>query len=214
MYSLQVPIMNDTFPDLRDQAYGGTGSKLGMWLFLFSEIMFFGMLFLLYAVYRTRHAAAFHAAAQNMDTAIGTLNTAVLLTSSLFVALSLHAIQEGRKRLSEVFLSAAIVLGVTFLVIKSFEWIAHFHHGLYPGSVVLRGLGKGEIMFFGLYYIMTGLHGIHVFIGAVVLTIMLVLIHTGKIDKTRVTALENAGLYWHLVDIIWIFLFPLFYLIR
>lgn len=206
--------MNEPFPHARDQAYDRAGGKLGMWLFLFSEIMFFGMLFLLYAVYRTGHAAAFHAAAQNMDTAIGTLNTAILLTSSLFVALSIHAIQDSRKRLAEIFLSVTIVLGVSFLVIKSFEWIAHFHHGLYPGSVVLRRLGKGEIMFFGLYYVMTGLHGVHVIIGVAVLSIMLVLIHTGKINKTGFAALENAGLYWHLVDIIWIFLFPLFYLIK
>ncbi|MCL4558311.1 MAG: cytochrome c oxidase subunit 3 family protein [Deltaproteobacteria bacterium] len=205
--------MNDMAADVREQA-DTTGGKLGMWLFIFSEIMFFGMLFLLYAVYRTRHAAAFHAAAQNMDTAIGTLNTAILLTSSLFMALSVHATQEGRKRLTEIFLSITIVLGISFLVIKSFEWLAHFHHGLYPGSVVLSRLGKGEIMFFGLYYVMTGLHGVHVFIGVAVLTIMLVLIHTGKIDKTKFAALENAGLYWHLVDIIWIFLFPLFYLIK
>ncbi len=206
--------MNEPIPYLRDQSYDGIGVRLGMWLFLFSEIMFFGMLFLLYAVYRTSHTAAFHAAAQNMDTATGTLNTAILLTSSLFMALSIHAIRDGRKRLTEIFLSVTIVLGISFLAIKSFEWLAHFHHGLYPGSPVLLKLGKGEIMFFGLYYVMTGLHGIHVFIGVAVLSIMLVLIHTGKIDKTRFAALENAGLYWHLVDIIWIFLFPLFYLIK
>lgn len=204
--------MNDTVAEIRDRA-DATGGKLGMWLFIFSEIMLFGMLFLLYAVYRSENAAAFHLAAGNMDTAIGTINTAVLLTSSLFVALSLHAIREGRKRLSELFLAVTIVLGISFLVIKSFEWLAHIHNGFYPGSPELLHLGKGGIMFFGLYYIMTGLHGIHVFIGVSILSVMLVLIHTERINKDRFRALENAGLYWHLVDIIWIFLFPLFYLI-
>ncbi len=192
---------------------GFAAGKLGMWLFLFSEMMLFGVLFLLYSVYRSRNSAGFHNAALQMNTGIGTLNTAILLTSSMFVALSLHALEEGRKQLAELFLVITIALGLSFLMIKSFEWLSHIHNGLYPGSPELLKLGKGQIMFFGLYYVMTGLHGIHVFIGILVLSFVLVLIHKGKIDKTNPGVLENAGLYWHLVDIIWIFLFPLFYLI-
>lgn len=205
-------LLNETIADVRGDA-DATGGKLGMWLFIFSEIMLFGVLFLLYSVYRSKYAADFHSAAQTMDTTIGTINTAILLTSSLCAALSIHAVHEGQKKLAELFLSITIVLGISFLIIKSFEWLAHIHNGFYPGSPALLKLGRGEIMFFGLYYIMTGLHGIHVFIGVMVLSIMLVLIHTGKINKANFTAFENAGLYWHLVDIIWIFLFPLFYLI-
>jgi cytochrome c oxidase subunit III len=204
--------MNETTAGVHEN-FDASGSKLGMWLFIFSEIMLFGMLFLVYAVYRSNNPAAFHRAAQNMDTAIGTINTAILLTSSLFVALAIRALREGQKRLTELFLVITIILGISFLVIKSFEWLAHIHNGFYPGSPALLKLGKGEIMFFGLYYIMTGLHGVHVFIGVAVLSAMLLLVHTGKINKTSFAAFENAGLYWHLVDVIWIFLFPLFYLI-
>ena len=204
--------MNETAVRARERD-DATGGKLGMWLFIFSEIMFFGMLFLLYTVYRSRYPGDFHAAAQNMDTLIGTVNTAVLLTSSMFVAMSIHAVREGRKGLAELFLATTIVLGVSFLIIKAFEWLSHFHHGLYPGSPVFLKLSKRQALFFGLYYIMTGLHGLHVFIGVVVLSVMLVLIHTERINETKYLAFENAGLYWHLVDIIWIFLFPLFYLI-
>jgi cytochrome c oxidase subunit 3 len=104
------------------------------------------------------------------------------------------------------------LLGLVFLVIKAFEWSAKFHHGLYPSSTHLATLPVGEQVFFGLYFTMTGLHGVHVVVGIAVLTVMLRLLSQGKFTKDSYVALENAGLYWHLVDVIWIFLLPLFYL--
>ena len=111
------------------------------------------------------------------------------------------------------FLGATIALGAAFLVVKGFEWAAKFEHGLYPRAEVLLGKPPGEILYFGLYFTMTGLHALHVIIGMGVLAVMLSFVARGKATQEKSAALENAGLYWHLVDIIWIFLFPLFYLI-
>jgi cytochrome c oxidase subunit 3 len=108
---------------------------------------------------------------------------------------------------------ATLFLGFLFLMNKGFEWTAKIQHGIYPGSPALLSRAKGDILFFGLYYVMTGLHGLHVLAGVVLLTVMLRFIRTERVDQVRFIPLENSGLYWHLVDIIWIFLFPLFYLI-
>ena len=190
-----------------------TGSKIGMWLFLLSEILLFGGLFLLYSSYRYKNPLDFHLAAWELNRVLGTLNTLILITSSLLVALSIFSIQKGNRKLSMLFLLAAIFLGILFLTVKYVEWTAKIEHGLYPNSPRLLGGSKGEILFFGLYYSMTGLHGLHVLVGIFILSIMLVLMMKGKINENRFVPLENSGLYWHLVDIIWIFLFPLFYLI-
>lgn len=189
------------------------GSKMGMWIFLFTEIILFGGLFLLYSVYRAKYAVDFHNGALELNTTLGALNTIILLTSSLCVALSITAIQKGDKKLSLYFLIFTILMAFAFLVIKYFEWSTKIHHGIYPNSPELSKHPKGQIIFFGLYYVMTGLHGIHIIIGIIVLSIMLYLVSRGIINKTDFIKLENAGLYWHIVDIIWIYLFPLFYLI-
>lgn len=190
-----------------------TGSKIGMWLFLLSEILLFGGLFILYSTYRYKNPIEFHLAAWELNRVLGTLNTLILLTSSLTMALSIYSIQKGNRKGSVSFLIATIFLGFLFLIIKSAEWTAKIGHGIYPNSPRLLGRSKGEILFYGLYYSMTGLHGLHVVVGILVLSVMLFLTMKGKINENRFIPLENSGLYWHLVDIIWIFLFPLFYLI-
>ncbi len=189
-------------------------ARIGMWLFLLSEILIFGGLFLLYAVYRAKHPADFHAASMELSRFDGTLNTAILLTSSLTAVLAIFSLQELNKpRRTIAFLAATIGLGGAFLVVKAFEWTAKFEHGLYPRADVLLKRPPGEILYFGLYFTMTGLHALHVIIGMVVLSVLLSFVARGKATQERSAALENGGLYWHLVDIIWIFLFPLFYLI-
>jgi cytochrome c oxidase subunit 3 len=190
-----------------------TGSKIGMWLFLLSEILLFGGLFILYSVYRFKHPLDFHLAAGELNRPFGTVNTLLLITSSLTMALSIAFLQKGDRRRSQLFLLATLFLGLLFLVNKYFEWIGKVHHGIYPNSPRLLERSKGEILFYGLYYSMTGLHGLHVLAGLVLLLIMFLLIRKGRVDEDHFVPLENSGLYWHLVDIIWIFLFPLFYLI-
>jgi cytochrome c oxidase subunit 3 len=186
---------------------------MGMWLFLFTELLLFGGMFILYSVYRFTHPNEFHLAAKELNTVIGTFNTAILLTSSLTMALSIAAIQRKQKSLSIIFQLLTIVLALGFMVNKYFEWGAKFHHGIYPGSDTLLSKPSGEILFFGLYYVMTGLHGLHVIIGVVIIAFMTAFTMKDVITHDNYVKLEAAGLYWHLVDIIWIFLFPLFYLI-
>jgi len=189
------------------------GSRMGMWLFLFTELILFGGMFLLYSVYRFQYADEFHIAAKELNTIMGAFNTAVLLTSSLTMVLAIIAIQRDQKALSILMQLITIFLALFFLVNKYFEWSAKFHHGIYPGSEELLAKSSGEILFFGLYYVMTGLHGVHVIVGMFLIAVMTRMTRKDIITKDSYVRLENAGLYWHLVDIIWIFLFPLFYLI-
>ena len=189
------------------------GSKLGMWLFLFTEILLFGGLFILYSVYLHKYPLEFHTAGQELNVYFGAGNTVVLLTSSLTMALSIIAIQRSDKKLSMILLSITLILAFAFLVNKYFEWGAKFHHGIYPDSSHLLERPHGEIIFFGLYFTMTGLHGLHVLIGAAIIIYNLIIIKRDKINSHDFVLLENTGLYWHLVDLIWIYLFPLFYLI-
>jgi cytochrome c oxidase subunit 3 len=189
------------------------GKKIGMWMFLFTELLFFGGMFLLYSVFRYRCAADFHTAAQNENIVLGSVNTFMLLTSSFAIALAISAMRKGKNRLSSFLQLATIGMGITFLIIKYFEWGTKINQGLYPNSPVLLQKSQGEILFFGLYYVMTGIHGLHVFIGIIVITFMLVFTVRKKITMEDSIKLENTGLYWHFVDIIWIYLFPLFYLI-
>jgi len=190
-----------------------TGSKIGMWLFLLSEILLFGGLFILYSIYRFKNPIDFHLAAGELDRVLGTVNTLILLTSSLTMALSISSIRKGNRYLSILLLTVTLLLGAVFLLNKYVEWTGKLHHGLYPNSPYLLGRSKGEVLFYGLYYSMTGLHGLHVLVGIVLLGIMWFWVRNGKIGRGNYIRLENSGLYWHLVDIIWIFLFPLFYLI-
>jgi cytochrome c oxidase subunit 3 len=191
-----------------------TGSRMGLWLFLFSELILFGGMFIIYAVYRFKHPEEFRLAAAELDPFIGTVNTIVLLTSSLTVAMSITAIQQGKKYFSMVLLGTTLILALVFLVIKYYEWAHKISIGIYPQSPDLLTKPPGEILYFGLYYVMTGLHALHIIIGMAVLAVMFVFIAKGKINQHSFVRLEAGGLYWHLVDIIWIFLFPLFYLIQ
>jgi cytochrome c oxidase subunit 3 len=188
------------------------GDKLGMWLFLVTEIVLFGGLFIAYSAMRSHYPAEFHHGGAELNATLGIINTLVLLTSSLTMVLSLAALQQSDMAKAKGFLLSTIGLGGVFLVIKTFEWGAKFSHHLYPGSAHMGTLPHGEQVFFGLYFTMTGLHGVHVIAGMSVLGWMYTLIGKGKISPDRFVTLENGGLYWHLVDVIWIFLLPLFYL--
>ena len=189
------------------------GAKMGMWVFLFTEMLLFGGLFLLYSVYRSKYTADFHRSAAELDIVLGTMNTVILLTSSLTMVLSISALRKGHRGLSSLFQGMTILLAIIFLVNKYFEWSAHIHQGIYPDSPVLLAMKRGDIIFFSLYFVMTGIHGLHVLIGAGVIAGTLVFITQGKLGPDNFVMLENTGLYWHFVDIIWIYLFPLFYLI-
>lgn len=189
------------------------GARMGMWLFLFTELILFGGMFIVYSVYRYTHPEDFHIAAKELNTVIGAFNTIILLTSSLTMVLSIVAIQRQQKNLSIFFQLITIALALFFMVNKYFEWTTKFHHGIYPGSETLLNESSGQILFFGLYYVMTGLHGLHVIIGAIMIGFIVRFTHKGIVTHDNYVKLENVGLYWHLVDIIWIFLFPLFYLI-
>jgi len=190
-----------------------TGAKMGMWLFLFSELLLFGGLFILYAVSLNRHGAAFAAAGQELDWMLGTLNTLVLLTSSLTAALAVSAIQQGKAQMALRCLWATIGFALGFLVVKYVEWGTKIHHGLYPGGAELAGREAGQMSFFNLYYVTTGLHGLHVIIGGLVLGWVIIKVRQGKVHGGDFVLLENSVLYWHLVDLIWIFIFPLYYLV-
>ncbi len=190
------------------------GAKMGMWLFLFTEILLFAGLFLAYFVYRHMHPEDFHIASDTLNVAMGATNTVVLLTSSLTMVLAITAIQKGRRGLSAFLLVVTILCASAFMVIKYFEWTAKFHHGIYPDSPVVNALPHGQTLFYGLYFTMAGLHGLHVLVGMIALCFMLVwLIRGTRVTQKDFVKLENAGLYWHLVDLIWIYLFPLLYLI-
>jgi len=188
------------------------GARLGMWLFLVTEIILFGGLFISYSYMRSLYPMEFHHAGSELNATLGVINTLILLTSSLTMVLSLVAIKRGDRAKTQLFLAATILLGAVFLVNKGFEWAAKFHHGLYPNAPHLATQPPGEQVFFGLYFSMTGLHGLHVLAGISVLAWLLSLVWRQRITQDRHAALENGGLYWHLVDVIWIFLLPLFYL--
>jgi cytochrome c oxidase subunit 3 len=188
-------------------------SKTGMWLFLFTEMLLFGTLFVVYSVYRFRNAEAFHLAATELSVFIGTLNTIILLISSTTVAMSITAIQLKNKKLALILLSITVILGLAFLVNKYFEWGHHIREHIYPGSPVLAQRGQGDVLFYGLYFFMTGLHALHIIVGLTFIGFIIVFIIRDKINYDDYVVHENGALYWHLVDLVWIFLFPLFYLI-
>ncbi|MBI5642671.1 MAG: cytochrome c oxidase subunit 3 [Deltaproteobacteria bacterium] len=190
-----------------------TGSKIGMWLFLVTELcLFFGPV-LLFAMNDIKYPTEFHAASGALDRTLGTLNTVILLTSSLTAALSVASVRRGNNSLAVFLLMMTIALGGVFLFNKYFEWGEKIAHGIYPGSPGLAKLSAGEAVFYGLYFFTTGLHALHVLAGMALLSVMSVLTAAGKVDKNDFIKLENSALYWHLVDIVWIYLFPLFYLI-
>jgi cytochrome c oxidase subunit III len=189
------------------------GARLGMWVFIFTEILLFGGLFLVYAVMRYRYSEDFHQAAHQLNAMIGAINTIVLLVSSMTVAMSITAVQKKNNRLAIILLLITLACALIFLVNKYFEWGHKIHIHLYPGSDLMLTLKHGYVLFFSLYFFMTGLHLLHLVIGAVILLIALIKVKMGLINHNSYVLLENGGLYWHLVDLIWIFLFPLLYLI-
>jgi cytochrome c oxidase subunit III len=188
-------------------------AKLGMWVFIFTEILLFGGLFLVYAVLRQKFPQEFHMASRQLNTFLGALNTIVLLTSSMTVAMSISAIQRKDKRMASLLLLVTLLCALIFLVNKYFEWGHKIHISLFPGSDLMMNLSHGYVLFFSLYFFMTGLHLLHLIVGAIILIVVLVKVRLGLIHEERYMLLENGALYWHLVDLIWIFLFPLLYLV-
>ena len=191
-------------------------ASLGMWVFLVTEILFFGGLFLTYTVYRWQNALAFARVSRHMDIALGTTNTAVLICSSLTMAMAVHSAALGRKRLLNLFLVVTMLLGGAFLVIKAVEYTDHIEHHFFPGPgfhYPIPADARPAEIFFSLYFAMTGLHALHMVIGLGLLTTLLVMARRGRFTPGYHTPVEICGLYWHFVDIVWIFLFPLLYLI-
>ena len=198
-----------SMPQHKDYA----GAKLGMWLFLFTELLLFGGLFLLYAVYLARYPHEFAAAGREMHLVFGTVNTVILITSSLLAAMAVTAIQRDNRRLVLVLLGGTILCAALFLCNKYLEWSAEIGHGIYPNSPRLAAGPPGESVFYSLYYLTVGLHGFHVLIGGTLLALVAVRVQRGTIHAGDYVLLENSALYWHLVDLIWIFIFPLYYLL-
>jgi cytochrome c oxidase subunit 3 len=192
-------------------------ASFGMWVFLITEILFFGGFFLAYTVYRWQFARGFAHASLHMDIVAGTVNTAVLICSSLTMAMAVHSAATGRRRRVAIFLVMTMVLGLAFLGIKAIEYTEHIRHHLFPGpSFHYPGApaeSRAAEMFFSLYFGMTGLHALHMVIGVGILATLLAMNARGRFSAAWHTPVEISGLYWHFVDIVWIFLFPLLYLI-
>jgi cytochrome c oxidase subunit 3 len=186
-------------------------AKLGMWVFVGSESMFFAALFGLYAALRAAHPAGFARGAAGSELAIGTANTVILLTSSLMVVLAVDSVRHGRNGRARAFLGATIALGLGFLALKSIEYGRHLNEGIGPGY---GAASDGEQDYFTLYYGMTGLHALHVVIGLGVLAWLFARVHSFRSDEHGHGALELGAIYWHFVDLVWLYLWPLFYLIR
>jgi cytochrome c oxidase subunit 3 len=207
------PRVADSFESLDKQAHA---VRLGMWVFLASEILFFSGLFALYAAYRTEHPGGFAVGVENNTVVHGSINTVVLLTSSYTVALAVHELRRGRARRAAALVGATLALGTCFLGIKAAEYAEHFARGIYPG-----GHGRffdthaeaGTKMFFTLYFCMTGLHALHVLVGMIVLAVLLAHVVRGRVTPRAPYALAAGAIYWHFVDLVWIFLWPLFYLV-
>lgn len=192
-------------------------AELGMWVFLVTEVMFFGGLFMAYLLYRWTYPAEFAAGSLTMDVILGTINTGLLLTSSLTMALAVHAAERMHRRTLLIMLAATIVLGSGFLGIKVIEYQHKYEHQLIP----FAGLpftyhgpeARGMAAFFNLYFLMTGLHALHMVIGIGVLLTLWLLAWRGRLLGQRAIIVFNTGLYWHFVDLVWVYLFPFFYLI-
>lgn len=188
-----------------------------MWTFLSSETLLFAGLFGLYASYANAYGPAFHLGRASTNHVLGATNTLVLLTSSFSAALSLSFLKAGRRRASVALVFATVAFGVCFLVLKAVEYHEHISHGMYPGSV--RGFAMehalaGLPLFVVLYYLMTGLHALHVTAGVLVLSVLGIRVARRRLDATFAHPLEFGVLYWHLVDLVWVFLWPMFYFAR
>lgn len=190
-------------------------SKMGMWVFLVTEILFFGGLFAAYIVYRSWYPELYLLASEELDMFWGTVNTAVLIGSSLTIAMAIRSAQLNQIKGLIYNLYITIGLACVFMVIKYFEYVHKFEKGIFPGQYyTYEGVAHEKAnIFFSIYYMMTGLHGIHVIIGVGLMLWLVVKAKKGAFSNKYYTPVEITGLYWHLVDVIWIFLFPLLYLI-
>jgi cytochrome c oxidase subunit 3 len=206
------PALKHYFPDLHEQR---EASSLGMWLFIAQEIMFFGGLFLAYTVYRSLYPEAWAEASHHLNWRMGAINTAVLIGSSLTMALAVHAAALGHRRQIVAWLVSTVLLGSVFLGVKVVEYSDKFRHHLVPGPhFEFPGPHGGQAqIFYSLYFAMTGLHAAHMIIGIPIILTIAWFAHRGRYDAQYYTPVELTGLYWHFVDIIWIFLFPLLYLV-
>jgi cytochrome c oxidase subunit 3 len=197
-------------------------AKLGMWVFIVTEILMFGGLFVAYGIFRSQEPEIFHLAHEHLNKIMGAINTVVLLFSSLTAALAVREAQLGHKNKTNAYLIITVLCACVFLVIKYFEYAHKFHDGLLPGRYFTAHLhheaGEHALpfrahMFFALYFMMTGLHGVHVIVGMSILIWVLKVNMSGKINSEYFTPVEIGALYWHLVDLVWIYLFPLLYLV-
>jgi cytochrome c oxidase subunit III len=202
----------EQFDDLEQQHQAAT---LGMWVFLVTEVMLFGGMFTAYTVYRFLYAEGFAEGSRHMDLLLGGINTAVLIVSSLTVALAVRAAQTGARGALQGFLGATVLLGLAFIGIKAIEYWQHYQEGLMPGvRFTFEGpLARPVELFFLFYFIMTGIHAIHLTIGVGVVTTLLLMARRGKFSPESHDPVEVTGLYWHFVDIVWLFLLPLLYLL-
>lgn len=198
-----------------DAQHRHESSVLGMWVFLATEVLFFGGLFAGYIAYRASYPEAYTEASSHLNIWYGTINTVILLTSSLAVALAIHAVQVGKSKTAALYLVVTVALGAIFLGIKGIEYYTEFKEGLVPGfNFTEEGPHAQQIrLFFSQYFIMTGLHAIHMIIGLVIVSYMAWRCWRGDFTPVHYDPVELTGLYWHFVDVVWVFLFPLLYLI-
>ena len=208
----QHPALAHHFDNLDQQQ---EASSLGMWVFLLTEILFFGALFMVYTIYRMWYPEAFAASSHHLDIPLGTINTAVLIGSSLTMALAVHSAQLNSRKGIMIFIALTMILGGVFLGIKAVEYSHKFHEHLVPGPnfAFEAQFARPAQIFFSLYFMMTGLHALHMIVGIGLMIWMLVWAHNGTLADGYYSPVEIVGLYWHFVDIVWIFLFPLLYLI-
>jgi cytochrome c oxidase subunit 3 len=206
------PKLAHHYESLERQAHA---NRFGVWVFLGSESLLFAVLFASYATYRDINASAFALASRHLDLLLGTFNTLLLISSSFTVALATYYIKKNNKKAVLTLIALSMLMGLGFIVIKGFEWTADFNEGALPGRYFhLEGVPfQGGNLFFTCYFLLTGLHGAHVVIGLVLLAWAAMRVRNNTASATYDLPVEIAGLYWHLVDLIWIFLYPLLYLI-
>ncbi|MCB0342190.1 MAG: cytochrome c oxidase subunit 3 family protein [Pseudobdellovibrionaceae bacterium] len=207
----------------RDAEHEFNTSKFGVWLFLCTEILMFGGLFVAYAIYHNMYPELFQAGAQFLDWRFGALNTVVLLMSSFTMALGIYYSQKNNSKMASLMLTITLICGAIFMGVKYIEYSHKIHEGLLPGKLysyqpgpethLVHELPKNIPMYFSFYFVMTGIHGLHVLIGMGLILWVLLRARKNEFNENYYTPVEGVGLFWHLVDLIWIYLFPLLYLV-
>ena len=212
-HAVHHPKLQHHFETMEQQKEAST---LGMWVFLLTEVLFFGGLFFAYMLYRVWYFDAFAEASRDLDIQLGGLNTVVLIASSLTMALGVRAAQTSERKNTVFWLIATIILGCVFLVVKAFEYEHKFAVGHVPGPNFISEspFAAQEQIFFSLYFTMTGLHALHMVVGVALMSVITWMAAKGRFDEHYYTPVEMAGLYWHFVDLVWIYLFPLLYLVE